>query len=137
MKECVPITAVTKTFPYFHKNETVTGQQKQFPLKLGQAITVHNFQGSTLEYTKIHFHCLSKNGKSSTAVPINLGVMYAIPSCAKIRLKLKFVNFESEHIEVNTGALKEIHRIREEALISWHKPLVEISETKLSSTLWS
>lgn len=63
--------------------------------------------------------------------------MYAIPSRAKIRHKLKFVNFESEHIEVNTGALKEIHRIREEALISWHKPLVEISETKLSSTLWS
>ena len=106
MKECVPITAVTKTFPYFHKNETVTGQQKQFPLKLGQAITVHNFQSSTLECTKIHFHCFI--GKSSIAVPINLGVMYAIPSRAKIRHKLKFVNFESGHIEVNTGALKEI-----------------------------
>ena len=34
--------------------------------------------------------------------------MYAIPSRAKIRHKLKFVNFESGHIEVNTGALKEI-----------------------------
>ena len=110
---------------------------KAFPLKLGQAITVHNFQGSTLKYTKRHFHCLSKNGKSSTAVPINLEVMYAIPSCAKIRHKLKFVNFELEHIEVNTGALKEMHRIREEALISWHKPLVEVFGTKLTSTLWS
>lgn len=24
LKECVPITAITETFPYFHKNKTVT-----------------------------------------------------------------------------------------------------------------
>ena len=26
LKECVPITAITKTFPYSHKNKTVTVQ---------------------------------------------------------------------------------------------------------------
>ena len=29
MKECTPITAVTKTFPYTHKSKTVTASQKQ------------------------------------------------------------------------------------------------------------
>ena len=48
LKECAPIKAITKTFQYSDKNETVAVQGKQFPLKLGHVITVHNYQGFTL-----------------------------------------------------------------------------------------
>ena len=39
VKDCVPITAITKTFPYSHSNETVTVLQKPSPSKLGHVIT--------------------------------------------------------------------------------------------------
>ena len=37
------------------------------------------------------------------------------------------MNFEQEHIKLNTAALQEILRMREEALFSWCHPLLEIS----------
>ena len=40
LKECVPITAITKTFPYSHKNKIITVQWKQSPLELCHAFTV-------------------------------------------------------------------------------------------------
>ena len=49
-KHCVPITAVTATFPYRYGSKTITVQRKQFPLILAHAMTIHKSQGSTLEY---------------------------------------------------------------------------------------
>ena len=43
LKECVPITVITKTFPYSHMNKTVTAHRKQIPLKLERAITMHSY----------------------------------------------------------------------------------------------
>ena len=60
-------------------------------------------QGSTLEYMKGDFDCTSENNKPD-AVPINQGAMYTILTHAKSRDKLKLVNFESGHIQVNTAA---------------------------------
>lgn len=48
------------------KNKTVTTHQKQIPLKLEHAITMHNFQGSTLEYMKGDFDHTSKSGKPNS-----------------------------------------------------------------------
>ena len=101
------------------KNKTVTTHQKQIPLKLEHAITMHNFQGSTLEYMKGDFDSISKNGKLNT-VPISQGTMHVILSQATRRDKLQLVNFESEHIKVNSAILQEIFRMREEALFSRH-----------------
>ena len=65
----------------------MTVQWKQYLLKLGHTITVHNSQGSTLEYMKGQFNCRSKIGKPNT-VPINQGDMYPRLSCAKSTDKL-------------------------------------------------
>ena len=52
LKECVPITAITKTFPYFRNDKTATVQWKQCLRKLGDATTVHNTQGSTVKHMR-------------------------------------------------------------------------------------
>ena len=52
LKECVPISATSKSFPFTKGKTTITAQRKQFPVILGHAITVHKSQGSTLEYMK-------------------------------------------------------------------------------------
>ena len=130
LKHCVPITAITKTFPYSHKRKTITVQRKQFPLKLAHAITVHNSQGATLEYMKGDFDRTSKTGKPN-AVPINPGSMYTILSRAKSRDKLQLVNFEAEHIKVNILALHELDRMRVDAVLSWVHPLEEITGKKM------
>ena len=49
LKECVPITALTKRFPFKKGKTTVMVERKQFPAILGHAITVHKSQGSTLD----------------------------------------------------------------------------------------
>lgn len=81
------IAAITKTFPYSHKNKTVTVQRKEFQLKLGHDIVVHNSKASSVEYMKKDFDRASKNGKPST-VPIDQGDMHTILSCAKKGNKL-------------------------------------------------
>ena len=94
MKESVPITAMTKTFPNSHKNKTVTAHRVQIPLKLEHTITMHNSQSSTLEYMKRNFDRRSKNGKLNT-VSINQGAIYMILSRFKSRDgELQLVNFE-------------------------------------------
>ena len=60
-------------------------------------LSMHNFQGSTLEYMKGDFDSISKNGKLNT-VP-----MHVILSQATRRDKLQLVNFELEHIKVNAA----------------------------------
>ena len=49
-KECVPITARARRFPLKKGKNTVIAERKQFPLILGDAITVRKSQGSTLAY---------------------------------------------------------------------------------------
>lgn len=80
LKEYVHIKAITKTFYCSYKYKTVTVQLKQFPAKLGYAITMHNSPGSALGYIEADFGCTSKNGKPS-ALPINLGAMCTILLC--------------------------------------------------------
>ena len=87
MKECGPITAITKTFPCFHKNKTVTVQQKKFPLKLRHVINVHNSQGSTLENVRGNLDHKLKNDEPNT-FESNEGAMCTIVSCAKSRDEL-------------------------------------------------
>ena len=87
LRDCVPIVSSVKTFPYSHKNGTITIQRKQFPLKLAFAITLHNSQGSTIEYMKVDFDRTSKTG-SCNSVPVNQGALYTALSRAKSREKL-------------------------------------------------
>lgn len=44
---------------------------------IGHVITVQSSQGSTLEYIKGDFDCISKNSKPNP-VPIDQGAMYTI-----------------------------------------------------------
>ena len=88
---------------------------------VGHAITMQNSQVSTLEFIKGDFNHTSKNGKSNT-LPINRGAFYTMHLHAKSRDKLKLVYFVSIRFKVNTAALQEIFRMREEALFSWHHP---------------
>ena len=52
LKECEPITARTKKFPFKKGKITVIAERKKFPLILGHTFTVHKSQGSTLNYMK-------------------------------------------------------------------------------------
>lgn len=88
---------------------------------VGHAVTMQNSQVSTLEFIKGDFNHTSKNGKSNT-LPINRGAFYTMHLHAKSRDKLKLAYFVSIRFKVNTAALQEILRMREEALFSWHHP---------------
>ena len=123
LKKCVPITARTKKFSLKKGKSTVISERNQFPLILGHAITVHKFQGSTLNYTKDD---LSRFTGKKTATgktyqqPTSQGQFYTLLSRAKIRDKVLLVNFDPEQIEVNESALGEM---RQESVFSWQHPL--------------
>ena len=48
LKECVPISAVVKQFPFTKGKTMINVQRKQYPGILGHAITVHKSQGRLL-----------------------------------------------------------------------------------------
>ena len=84
LKECVPISATTKPFPFSTGKTTINVQRKQFPAILGHAITVHKSQGSTLEYMKGDLDRstgkISNSGKEFKT-PIGPGILYIAFSC--------------------------------------------------------
>ena len=131
LRQCVPIIATVKTFPYSHKNRTITVQRKQFPLKLAFAITIHNSQGSSLEYMTADFDRTSKTGKVD-CVPVNPGAFYTALSRAKSRDKVQMKIFCPDHIKVNTLALDEMKRMRKEKVFSWQHPLREVTGNKMT-----
>ena len=96
LKECVPIIARAKKFPLKKGKITVIAERKQFPLILGHAITVHEFQGSTLNYMKGD---LSRSTGKKTLTgktyqqPISQGQLYTLLSLAKSRHKVFFIEF--------------------------------------------
>ena len=102
LKDCLPITAITKKFPF----------------KKGHAITVHMSQGSTLNYIKGE---LSRSTCKKTATgktyqqPISQGRFYTLLSHAKRRDKVLLLNFDPEQIKVNESALEEMVRMRQES----------------------
>ena len=69
LKECVPITAMPKTFPYSRGKTMITVERTQFPGILAHSITVHKSQGSTLEYMIWDQDRTTKN-KGNYKVPI-------------------------------------------------------------------
>ena len=95
LKECIPVAALTETFPYSHKNKTVTVQPKQFSLKLGHVFTIHDFQSSTVKFMKWGFNCTSKTDKPND-VPINPGAIYKVLSLSKLALS----NFRSQKYHI-------------------------------------
>ena len=134
LKECVPISAVTKTFPFTRNNTTIIVQRKQFPAILGHSITVHKSQGSTLEYMKGDLDRTTKKHSESGKqykVPICQGILYTLLSRAKSRDKVQLLNFESDHIKVNTPALEEMDRMRKESLFCWQHPLMKMSGNRM------
>ena len=133
LKECVPITATTKRFPFKKGKTTITAQRKQFPAILGHAITVHKSQGSTLDYMKGDLN--RSTGKKSSSgkeymQPVSQGQFYTLLSRAKSRDKVLLLNFEPERIKVNKPALEEMDRMREESVFSWEHPLMKMSCSK-------
>ena len=112
LNECVPITARTKKFPFKKDKITVITERKQFPLILSHVITVHNSQGSTLNYMKGD---LSRSTGKKTATgktyqqPISQGQFYTHLSCAKSRDKILLLNFDPEQFKLNESALENAH----------------------------
>ena len=128
-KECVPISAKAKHFPFTKGKTTITAQRKQFPMILAHAITIHKSQGSTLEYMKGDLDQTTQSGKGT--VPVNQGQFYTLLSRAKSRDKVQLLNFKPDHIKVNKPALIEINRMREESLFSWQHPLLKMSGSSM------
>ena len=96
LNECVPITARTKKFPFKKDKITVIAERKQFPLILSHVITVHNSQGSTLNYMKGDLG--QSTGKKTVTGktnqrPISQGQLYTLLSLAKSRHKVFFIEF--------------------------------------------
>ena len=113
---------------------TVIAERKQFPLILGHAITVHEFQGSTLNYMKGD---LSRSTGKKTATGktyqqlLSQGQLYTLLSRVKSRDKVLLLNFDPELIKVNESALEEMGRMRQESVFSWQHPLKSFNGTSI------
>ena len=130
LSDCVPIQAKGIDFPFWHKNSKVTVTRKQFPFKLGHGITIHNGQGSTMDYVEGNFDRTSRSGKPDRVNVLN-GAVYSLTSRVKSMNKLKLTNFKSEYIKASPAALEELDRMRREASFTWSHPLQTISGTKV------
>ena len=123
LKKCVPITARTNKFPLKKGKGTVIPARKHFPLILGHAITVHKFQGSTLNYMNDDLSW-STGKKTATGKtyqqPISQCQFYTLISCAKSCDNALFWHFDPEQIKVNESALEELIQ---EPVFSWQHPL--------------
>ena len=118
LKEYVPIAARPKKFPLKKGKISVIAERKQFSLILGHAITVHKFQGSTLNYMKdgLSQSISKKTATSKTYQPISQGQSYTLLSRAKSRGKVLLLNFNPEQIKVNESALEEMVQMRQESV---------------------
>ena len=70
---------------------------------------------------------LDHSTKTNRLIPIAQGQTYSLLSCAKSKGKVKPVNFITSHIKINDKALKEINRVRTEAMFSWKHPAEMLS----------
>ena len=108
LKKCVPITARAKRFPLKKAKSTAIAERKQFPLILGDAITVYKSQGSTLAYMQGDLNRFTgkkiATGKNYQQ-PISQDQFYTLLSRAKSRDKVLLLNFEPEDIKVNGVSL--------------------------------
>ena len=130
LKECIPIKAMIKPFPYYRGKSRVTVQRKQYPGILAHAITIHKSQGSTLEYMLGDLN--RKTGDDSNyKAPVLEGQFYTLLSRAKCRDKIKVINFEERHIKVNKRALEEMKRMRQESVFEWQHPLQTLKGNKV------
>ena len=83
---------------------TVIAERKKNYVILGDVITVHKSQGSTLAYMQVYLSCFT--GKKTAMgknyqQPISQGQFYTFLSWAKIHDKVLFLNFEAEDTKVN------------------------------------
>ena len=104
LKECVPSTARANSFPLKKGKSTVIAERKKNYVILGDVITVHKSQGSTLAYMQVYLSCFT--GKKTAMgknyqQPISQGQFYTFLSWAKIHDKVLFLNFEAEDTKVN------------------------------------
>ena len=131
LKECVAITAIPKTFPYSKGKTMITVERTQFPGILAHSITVHKSQGSTLEYM-IGDQDRTTRNNSNYKVPIWEGLFYTLLSRGRRRDRIKLLNFEPNHIKVNSSALEEMERMRKDAVFEWTHPVNKLSGKKIS-----
>ena len=106
----VPITVLTKVFPYSYNKRTVIYERKQYAMIFGGAITIHKSQGSNFDYTNGDLDLTTDKGPNAAVV--NKGQFYTLLSPVKNRDKVKLPNFDLSHIHSNEHAIAEMKRMK-------------------------
>ena len=128
LKQCVPITVQTNTFP-LAKKDNVRVERKQFPLVTAHALTIHKAQGSTMEYMTGDMDRTTKTGSRTT--PIYPGQFYTLLSRARSRDSVRILNFDEANIVVSELVKAEMERLRRDSVFTWKHPITQNKRRKI------
>ena len=123
-KQCMPISVSTNRSSFKRSKSLIVAERKQFPLVLAHAVTIHKFQGSTIDYMTGNLDLASRNKNRSD--PVFDGMLYTMLSWAKSRDQLKDLNIFENQIKVNNDAVVEMERMKEKCVLDCTHPLVQM-----------
>ena len=111
-------------FPEIPRKHGDELKQKQDPLVLAHAITIHKSQESTVDYTVGDLDCAIDKGPNAAVV--NKSQFQTLLSRVKSCDKVKLLNFDLSHIRCNEHALAEMEQVKHKSnncLFDWQYPL--------------
>ena len=120
----MPISVSTNKFPFKRGKSLIVAERKQFPSILAHAFMIHKSQGSTIDYMTGNLDQTSRNKNQKASVTD--GKLYTMLSQARIRDRLKVLNFFENRIKVNSDAVLEMERMREKCVLDCTHPLVQM-----------
>ena len=120
----MPISVSTNRSSFKRSKSLIVAERKQFPLVLAHAVTIHKFQGSTVDYMTGNLDRASRNKNRSD--PAFDRMLYTMLSWAKSRDQLKVLNIFENQIKVNNDAVVEMERMKEKCVLDCTHPLVQM-----------